>query len=53
MKLSCPKCESTRTTKNRGCLFFALVLFFFPLSLLLFLTRPIRRCSECGYTWKA
>lgn len=53
MNLSCPKCESSMTTASRGCLFYILVLMFLPISLLLFLRRPVRQCKACGFTWKA
>ena len=49
IETTCPECNGTVWTTERGCLFWFIVIFCFPIGLLIFLQRRTWRCVECDY----
>ena len=49
VETTCPECNGTVWTTERGCLFWFIAIFLFPLGLLVFLQQRKWRCVECDY----
>lgn len=52
-RVTCPNCGQSEWTSDRGCIFWGLVVLFFPIGLLLMLIVPTWTCTTCRYTYRS